>query len=362
MANGSRGGTPQQVVAAANSSDLRASLYRCEFPLIVWSMPEGEIWLANEAAAEVVNLPLSQLIGRSVFDFVSPRVAVERSGALLTSGTADGLRAERRLHRHGLDSIPICIWSRAIELDGRREVIALLVPRDQIGGLGRDPSTPWRDLVHSAVGLLDDRWRIVQISADISDMLGRPPAACIGSSLLDLFEPEEVPAELRDAPRRPLAVYSLHQLRADRPDGSRVEVSLLIAPLRSRLNEAAFAIVGDCDGTDSGVDRVTELEMRLRRIGAEVRAAGMLETVEGSAAAMDHPQVKELTSRQWEIVGMLVHGQRVPTIAKTLFVSQSTVRNHLSAIFRKFGVHSQAELLEVLGPPATGAPPPASRS
>ncbi len=206
-----------------------------------------------------------------------------------------------------------------------------------------------------AVGLIDDRWRIVQISADISDLLGRPPAAIIGSSLLDLFEPE-LPTEIREAPRRPLGIYSLHQLRAAGPDGTPVEVSLLTAPLRAHSKTAAFAIVGDCTCADSAVDRVTELEMRLRRIGAEVRAAGVLDTVEGSAAAMDHPQLKELTTRQWEIVGMLVRGQRVPTIAKTLFVSQSTVRNHLSAIFRKFGVHSQAELLEVLGAETAGSP------
>jgi DNA-binding NarL/FixJ family response regulator len=38
-------------------------------------------------------------------------------------------------------------------------------------------------------------------------------------------------------------------------------------------------------------------------------------------------------------------GQRVPTIARELYVSQSTVRNHLAAIFQRFGVHSQADLL-----------------
>jgi hypothetical protein len=37
-------------------------------------------------------------------------------------------------------------------------------------------------------------------------------------------------------------------------------------------------------------------------------------------------------------------------IASQLYVSQSTVRNHLATIFHKFGVHSQAELLELLTP------------
>jgi DNA-binding CsgD family transcriptional regulator len=38
----------------------------------------------------------------------------------------------------------------------------------------------------------------------------------------------------------------------------------------------------------------------------------------------------------------------VPAVARDLYVSQSTVRNHLSAIFHLFGVHSQAELLALL--------------
>jgi DNA-binding NarL/FixJ family response regulator len=41
-------------------------------------------------------------------------------------------------------------------------------------------------------------------------------------------------------------------------------------------------------------------------------------------------------------------GERVPSIAAELYVTQSTVRNHLSSVFSKLGVHSQAELLRQL--------------
>ena len=39
---------------------------------------------------------------------------------------------------------------------------------------------------------------------------------------------------------------------------------------------------------------------------------------------------------------------RVPGIAGALFISQSTVRNHLSDMFRKVGVNSQEQLLALL--------------
>jgi DNA-binding NarL/FixJ family response regulator len=44
----------------------------------------------------------------------------------------------------------------------------------------------------------------------------------------------------------------------------------------------------------------------------------------------------------------LQRGERVPGIAREMYVSQSTVRNHLAAIFRKTGVNSQADLLALL--------------
>ena len=55
-----------------------------------------------------------------------------------------------------------------------------------------------------------------------------------------------------------------------------------------------------------------------------------------------------LTPREQEVLDRLMDGQRVAWIADDLFVSSSTVRDHLSAIFRKVGVHSQAELIRRL--------------
>jgi DNA-binding NarL/FixJ family response regulator len=55
-----------------------------------------------------------------------------------------------------------------------------------------------------------------------------------------------------------------------------------------------------------------------------------------------------LPPRQREIVAALLLGQRASDIGPLLFVSPSTVRSHLSAIFRAFGVHSQTELLALL--------------
>jgi len=93
------------------------------------------------------------------------------------------------------------------------------------------------------------------------------------------------------------------------------------------------------------LDRLAELEMRLRRIGAEVLAARVFDDV---AAPSRDRLPGGLTRRQSEVLSRLLDGKRVRSIAGELYVNPSTVRNHLAAIFRRFGVHTQAELLDLL--------------
>jgi DNA-binding NarL/FixJ family response regulator len=95
-------------------------------------------------------------------------------------------------------------------------------------------------------------------------------------------------------------------------------------------------------------DRVAELEASLRRIAAELRAAGIMDDLVSAKPAGDLPHFAELTRRQREILVRLLNAQRVSLIASELYLSPSTVRNHLTTIFTKFGVHAQAELLAVL--------------
>ena len=63
-------------------------------------------------------------------------------------------------------------------------------------------------------------------------------------------------------------------------------------------------------------------------------------------APVDHPLLSELSEREREVLAQLMAGSRVATIAEQLFISPSTVRNHLKAIYRKVDVSSQNALIE----------------
>jgi DNA-binding NarL/FixJ family response regulator len=74
----------------------------------------------------------------------------------------------------------------------------------------------------------------------------------------------------------------------------------------------------------------------------------------GAASPTVADKIEErLSRREREILRAVSSGQRVASIARLLAISPHTVRNHLKAIFRKVGVHSQVELLGHLHAQAT---------
>jgi predicted signal transduction protein with EAL and GGDEF domain/DNA-binding CsgD family transcriptional regulator len=130
---------------------------------------------------------------------------------------------------------------------------------------------------------------------------------------------------------RPLSPHDMAQYLAADAAGQSFAPRDLVA----RLDAAARRRREVITGTPS-VDAPLSQVLSAAQTGA-VSAPGPVVPVEG-----------DFSERQLEIIERLLRGERVPTIARGLYLSQSTVRNHLSAIFRKLGVHSQEELLGTL--------------
>lgn len=110
-------------------------------------------------------------------------------------------------------------------------------------------------------------------------------------------------------------------------------VSLL--PARS----SAFAFIAD------GVQLLPTTATAQQRFA---RQLGGLWDPAAARANGDPLGIGQMSTRELEIMTLLASGHRVPSISQRLFLSQSTVRTHLSTIFRKFEVRSQSELLDLL--------------
>ena len=94
--------------------------------------------------------------------------------------------------------------------------------------------------------------------------------------------------------------------------------------------------------------RRRELEDAMRRISDELGRVGVGGGTANPEPLTVHPDLDLLSRRERDVVTHLLQGHRVVSIAELLEVSEHTVRNHLKSIFRKLGVHSQAELVDRL--------------
>ena len=98
------------------------------------------------------------------------------------------------------------------------------------------------------------------------------------------------------------------------------------------------------DGTRSFL--VTVAPMPGAQVDANADVSGGVGTVEIPAST--GPLGSEhLSAREREIVDRLLNGDRVPAIARALYLGQSTVRNHLTAVYRKLNVSCQQELIDL---------------
>jgi DNA-binding NarL/FixJ family response regulator len=98
------------------------------------------------------------------------------------------------------------------------------------------------------------------------------------------------------------------------------------------------------------IEKLREIQRGLARGAdeeAEATPVGRGQPGAPDAASRSLPAsvLEQLSPREREILDALAAGQRVGNIAQAFGISAFTVRNHLKAIFRKLGVHSQVELL-----------------
>ena len=130
--------------------------------------------------------------------------------------------------------------------------------------------------------------------------------------------------------------------------GSEIPVVLKLLPMRGTPGAPAAIlwIIQPSSAIDRGGVREQLLEDGLRRIGGELDRLGIRNgRTESPETPLEFDGIDRLSPREMEVVRLLLQGHRVVSIASELGVSEHTVRNHLKSIFRKLGIHSQADLV-----------------
>lgn len=336
----------EDAAPASQMHEILDSVSHSHAPMMVLQIPSLVITAASPGAHELLD-PLAQpLIGRSLRDFTDSHP----SGAmpLLADGSITGYETLQVIKASGQRRR---LWISA--LPGARPtgfVIGVLL---KVQGTGRAP-LPWTDHDVSAavIGSTDARLMVDRVSSEVYESLGFRVEEVIGTSFLALVAPEYI-AEVLTA----LAQTSTHKegvaLRVDVLGADLVPVTcqLVLLPLRPAPSCAFALLAEEPEGGPVDGSAIADL---ITRLGRGIRGAMTSQAV-APAPLRSNVDLRHLSSRELEIVTRLIAGDRVSSIAKQLFLSEGTVRNHLSAAFGKLGVGTQQELIELLRPaPASG--------
>jgi DNA-binding CsgD family transcriptional regulator len=100
------------------------------------------------------------------------------------------------------------------------------------------------------------------------------------------------------------------------------------------------------ESTAQNTRRLLELEQGIQQLAGAIKNYRKTEETPREFHA-DSP-LNQLSSRERQVLDLLGQGYRPRSIAAELHVSPETVRNHLKAMFRKTGTHSQEELTAML--------------
>jgi DNA-binding CsgD family transcriptional regulator len=139
--------------------------------------------------------------------------------------------------------------------------------------------------------------------------------------------------------------------RQDRPALKRTLPTGRVAGVADRTHDVAVSglvwwWLAEAPNRDTA--RTAAIDAAIGRFIDDLAWSGVETTRLSAKAVGSVPSGEMLTPREREILELLSTGLRAPSIAARLYLSQSTVRNHLSTAFRKMGVTSQAEFFELV--------------
>jgi len=204
-----------------------------------------------------------------------------------------------------------------------------------------------QSLLNAADGvfIVDGEQRIVYWNAAAQQLLGYSRAEAIGRDCWDLLECCGSDSAVQTAHNRRAVAAALAGTPVSSYDtcvrtqwGKPRWINLSMVTLMTSHNpETWLAAVLFRDATQNKLN-----EQFVARVLEAVERLHERNAVSPPATTLPPPGSK-LTRREYEILGLLARGQSTRTIAATLSVTPSTVRNHIQGILTKLHAHNRLE-------------------
>ena len=313
-------------------------------PALVLEIPTEAIVACSLRAAQLLDPSGGVVLGHTLEHFTgdAPTPGID----LFAGGRLNGFETMRLLHRRRGADLTVRMWIRNFNHQPpSRYVLVVLVAAGV--PLTTGCPTGWEDDAAPVIGVMDADMLVERISSDTDALFGRSVTEVLGTPMLDLIA-EDDSASFVDAWKEAsvgqrgvtlnLIIRSLVE-----PVRESLHCEVLLLPLQPSPSCAFVFLPTRSD--IAGIAVSDDLAAVLARLGRGAQIAELARGVFHGISERDIPGISELTTRELEIVTSLLDGDRPPDIARNLFLSQSTVRNHLGSVYAKVGVNSQHELI-----------------
>jgi DNA-binding CsgD family transcriptional regulator len=331
-------------MAVESPDELIRSVEGLPVPAMLTELVTHTFVAVNEAAASVFGSPAAELVGTDGLAHHDPRdsEAARAANRAMTEGVVDRYRVLRRIVTPDGDEVALTVWGRRVECSGRLYGLWVFIPT-RGPGFGIEMLTGPSSVV---LALTNHNWQIQYVNAD-AKLFGAKGAELRGFPFIGLVHPS-MASEFAAAFSRTAADGLASTWHTRMPAGADgwADRDCFVVPVCEhqppRLGVVHSEGPSSAGGGASPADGLTG---QVGNYATEARAARALAVLPALGRL---PEGGELSARQSEILARLVAGECVAEIARSMFLSASTVRNHLWVTYKKFGVHSQAELLATL--------------
>lgn len=343
--DGPRPPVSAEVLTAGELARIAADVLDASpFPALVLEVPSERIVASSPAATRLVDPQGGMVVGHLLEEFTADRPTPGVD--LFAGGRLNGFETFRVLRRERGAGLKVRMWIRSFDGQPASQFVVVVIVADQDVATVVE-SADWQE-APAVVGTADASLLIERISSDAEELFNRPVDDMLGRSLIALVVQDDVPACLAalsevSAGENGITLYL--NIRTG-VEGSAIRCEVLLLPLQPSPS-CAFVFLPMPDGLAGG-HISGDLSAILLRLGRGAEVAQLARGVFRGITERTMPGLNRLTTRELEIVTRLLDGDRAPAIADKLFLSQSTVRNHLASVFAKLGITSQQELLNMM--------------
>lgn len=358
---------PMPAVAPATQADAETAAYsrlrdqvrHSPLPVNLIRLSDGQTLEVSDELVTLAGMDRESLLTKRVADYIEESEVASASLALLASGALDGYTRKASIRRPDGELVTFSVWVGACtDTQPPRHAVATILTTGNASDLpSAHDACP--DTENLMIGTIDAQWRVDRITGADDPVLAYRPQQILGNSAFIAIHPEDVGNGMLLAAHSTVRKgVTFGRIRMAARDGAWVTRRVSLQPLIGEESDGfAFTVCREAGHPDAdrSMNATEGLSAVLQAAAADRKTFGLAAWMAAFPTALQFPELSTLTAREYEIVLRLALGDRVRTIAEDLHLSQSTVRNHLTTVFRKFDVSSQSELLARLRPASVAA-------